>query len=207
MIEKLASQLGRKDEEPNIQLAQELMKDNNAFAIEEIVSGVMGKDKAIANDCIKVLYEIGEEKPDLISPYANEFLDLLHSKNNRLVWGAMTALAKIAELVPEVIFPRLDDVLHAYENGSVITVDNSISVFAGLGKSNHAYEEKILPILLHHLATCRPKEVPQHGERASVCYNKSNSNAFLEVLESRKKDLSKTQLVRVEKLIKLLKNL
>ena len=130
MIERLACKLGRNDEVPNIELAEYLCQHNDTGGIKEIVDGFMGTDKDVANDCIKVLYEIGERKPELISVYANEFISCLRSKNNRLAWGSMTALAKIAEYAPEPIFEKLPLIVAAYEDGSVITVDNSISVFA-----------------------------------------------------------------------------
>ena len=98
MIEKLAFSLGRNDELPNIELAQQLCKENNAEGIKEIVEGLKNKDKRIANDCIKVLYEIGDKNPALIAEYADVFINLLNSRSNRLVWGSMTALASIAEL-------------------------------------------------------------------------------------------------------------
>ena len=50
MIEKLAFSLGRNDELPNIELAQQLCKENNAEGIKEIVEGLKNKDKRIAND-------------------------------------------------------------------------------------------------------------------------------------------------------------
>lgn len=40
MIEKLAFSLGRNDELPNIELAQQLCKENNAEGIKEIVEGL-----------------------------------------------------------------------------------------------------------------------------------------------------------------------
>ena len=80
MIEKLAFSLGRNDELPNIELAQQLCKENNAEGIKEIVDGLKIKDKRIANDCIKVLYEIGEKNPALIAEYADVFINLLNSR-------------------------------------------------------------------------------------------------------------------------------
>jgi hypothetical protein len=207
MIEKLACKLGRNDEAPNIKLAEELCRNNDAAGIKEIVDGFMGTDKAVANDCIKVLYEIGERKPDLISGYANEFISRLRSKNNRLAWGSMTALAKIAALSPEPIFDQLSQVYAAYEAGSVITVDNSISVFAGLCRAGDQYAEKALPILINHLQKCRPKEVPQHAERAAVCFNSNNADAFIDVLEKRLPDLAPPGQARVKKLLKKLHSL
>jgi len=205
MIERLACKLGRSDEVPNIELAEYLCKCNDTAGIEEIVGGFMGTDKAVASDCIKVLYEIGERKPELIAGYADEFISRLRSKNNRLAWGSMTALGKIAEHAPGPIFGQLPVIVAAHKEGSVITVDNSISVFAGLCKADGSYAGKILPVLLGHLQNCRPKEVAQHAERASVCFNSSNANAFVEVLEERLPDLTPSQQTRVNKLLRHLR--
>lgn len=207
MIEKLACKLGRNDEIPNIELAESLYEQEDTAGIKEIVDGFKGKDKGVANDCIKVLYEIGKRNPSLISGYAMDFISGLGSKNNRLVWGSMTALAEIAEYTSKPIYVRLDAVVTAYESGSVITIDNSISVFAGLCKVNTDYEKRVLPILLNHLQRCKPREVPQHGERASICFNKGNAKAFIDMLEKRKSDLSPSQQTRVNRLLKKLHSL
>ncbi|MDQ0362010.1 hypothetical protein [Breznakia pachnodae] len=201
MIERLATNLGRNDEEPNIELAEELVKNEDAEGIKEIVGGLTQK-KAIANDSIKVLYEIGERNPKLIRDYADDFLNLLTSSNNRLVWGAMTALNTIAEEVPSAIFTQIDKVISAYKNGSVITIDNSMSVFAKVCMADKRYEVAIFPMLMEHLRTCRAKEIPQHAERISICINSDNKTEFLKVLEERKDELSISQLKRVQKLIK-----
>jgi len=204
MIEKLACKLGRNDENPNIELAEYLCQHKDAVGIEEIIEGLRGSDKAVANDCIKVLYEIGDRDPILISSYADDFISCLSSKNNRLVWGGMTALAKIAGISPEPIFDRLPAIITAYENGSVITVDNSISVFAGLCKAGDKYANTVLPIIINHLKTCRPKEVPQHAERASVCFDSNNAKDFIMVLERRKTDMAPSGLKRINKLLEKL---
>jgi len=207
MIERLACKLGRNDEKPNIELAEYLCQNNDTVGIDEIANGLKDTDKAIVNDCIKVLYEIGDRNPALVLDYAYEFISYLRSKNNRLAWGSMMALAKIAEYAPEPIFEKLPVIVTAYEEGSVITVDNSISVFAGLCKIGGKYSEMALPILLNHLSKCKPKEVPQHAERASVCFNKNNANAFVEILEKRLPHLVPTGQTRIRKLLKTLHSL
>ena len=204
MLERLACRLGRNDEAPNIELAEELCRNDDAAGIAEIVGGFTGSDKAAANDCIKVLYEIGERKPALIAGYASEFITCLRSKNNRLAWGSMTALAKIAELSPKPIYDKLPLVISAYEDGSVITVDNAISVFAGLCKTDNTYEKGVLPVLISHFTKCRPKDVPQHAERAAICFSGSNKDVFIEVLEKRLPDLAAPGQLRVKKLLKRL---
>jgi fructose-1,6-bisphosphatase len=204
MIEKTAYFLGRNDEEPNIALALELYETNNMDGVREIVQGLSDKTERLANDCIKVLYEIGERKPELIADYVMELLQLLKSRNNRLVWGGMTAIAQIASLRPKEIYDNRRIVIDAYEKGSIITRDYSISVFAGLAKADQQYEKEMLAILMQHLRTCRLKEVGQHAERAAVCANQDNAAEFIEVLRCRKPYLTEAQNKRVDKLIKQL---
>jgi len=204
MIEKLAYSLGRNDEEPNIELAKELVKTKNKKGIKEIVDGLNNSKEQAANDCIKVLYEIAEIEPVLVSEYISSFLQLLKSKNNRLVWGSMTAISKIVSLNPDEVFKNLDILVKTYEKGSVITVDNSISVFAELVKADKKYESKVFPIIIRHLEECRPKEVGQHAERAFICINKNNSQKYKETLLKRRESLTDTQKKRVDKLLKQL---
>lgn len=201
MIEKTASFIGSNDEGPNIKLALELISSKNADGIREIAGGLNNPNQSIAHACIKVLYEIGEREPSLISPFVLDFIRQLKSRNNRLVWGAMTALSKIAALEPHTIYNNLDSVIKAYQGGSVITIDNSISVFAELVNAAPEYESKIFPLIIKHLETCRPKEVGQHAERAFVCVNGKNAFMFKQILQKRYDSLTDAQKKRVNKLL------
>jgi len=205
MIELLACKLGRNDEVPNIELAEKLCESMDKKGIREISDGLHSDDQAVANDCIKVLYEIGQRKPELIAAFADDFITALASRNNRIVWGSMTALAYIAPLEPKALFGRLPEIVSAYERGSVITVDNSISVFAHLCKAGGEYEARIFPLLLGHLAKCRAKEIPQHAERIAVCIHTDNRETFTAALEARIDELSDPQRKRVLKVINSIK--
>ena len=204
MIELLACRLGRNDEVPNIELAEILCKSMDRNGVREIVDGLKSGNRAVANDCIKVLYEIGRRQPDLISDFTNDFINALASKNNRIVWGSMIALMFVAPNNPQEIFRRLPEIIVAYKRGSVITVDNSISVFAYLCKASIEYQAQIFPLLLNHIANCRSKEIPQHAERIKVCINSGNKGAFIKALETRTGELSESQKKKVLKLIKSL---
>lgn len=206
MIEKIAYNLGRNDEEPNINLAVELCNTKNIEGIKEIVNGLKNNKIQVANDCIKVLYEIAERNPELVADYVLDFIQLLKSRNNRLVWGGMTAISKITFLKHKEVFENIDTVIKAYENGSVITRDNSISVFAELAKSNKKYEKIMVEKIIKHLETCRSKEIGQHAERAFICVNEENSKEFIDVLSKRRECLTDAQKKRVDKIIKKIKN-
>ena len=201
MIERVAFYLGKNDEEPNIALAIQLCETKDSEGIKEIIDGLKNKNQQVANDCIKVLYEIGERNPKQIAAYVLDFIQLLKSRDNRLVWGGMTALSKITFLKPKEVFENINVVVRAYENGSVITRDNSISVFAELAKADQKHEKILVKRLIDHLKTCRSKEVGQHAERAFICVNASNSKEFMTVFLQRRENLTDAQKKRVDKLI------
>jgi hypothetical protein len=202
MIEQISYHLGRNDEEPNIQLAKRLVSADDEKGIAEIAKGLDDANEAVANDCIKVLYEVGYRKPQLILPYANQFLGKLKSKNNRMVWGACIALSHIAEPACETLYRELDTLIKVYEKGSVITRDNSVSIFAGIIVGNRKFSARVFPIIIEHLRTCRPKEVGQHAERAFVCIDKTNAEKFKNVLMERYDVLIDSQKKRVDALLR-----
>jgi len=202
VLDQLASSLGRRDEVPNQELAKALAADKNKQGIREVAENLWNKNKNIQADCIKVLYEVGYIEPKLIAGYTEEFVKLLRSKNNRLVWGGMTALAEVAKANPDAVFGHLNEIKKVKETGSVITVDNAISTLAYTAAAKEDYNKPIFPYLLKHLASCRPKEVPQHSERTLPAVNSSNKKDFIEILEKRTEDLSGTGLARVKKVIK-----
>lgn len=202
VLNRLASSLGRRDEIPNQELARDLAAKQDSKAIQELAENLGNKDKNIQADCIKVLYEIGSIEPKLIADYAEDFVKLIRSKNNRLVWGGMTALAEVAKANPDAVFQHLDEIKKAKEMGSVITVDNAISGLACAAAATDKYNQAIFPYLLKHLSGCRPKEVPQHAEKTLPAVNSSNKADFIKVLERRMEDLSGSGLARVKKVIK-----
>ena len=202
VIERLASQQGRHDEQPNIDLAIQLAAEHDTQGLAQIVDALWSKDSKMRNDCIKVLYEVGYRQPGLVSPYVEDFVELLKEKNNRLVWGGMIALSTVADLEPDTVYAHLPLIQRTFEDGSVITRDAGVRVLAKVAAHSDAYNQEIFPYLLEHLRTCRPKDVPQHAESTLVAVGAKNETEFREVLANRKSHLNATQLKRIEKLEK-----
>jgi hypothetical protein len=148
-LHRLAHFQNRRDEAPNVELAASLAAKNDRKGIREIVENLRHESPDVQADCVKVLYEVGARNPELIAEYASDFLKLLKSKNNQLVWGGMTALGAsitlaheragivedpplgaIAVLKPGVIYKHRDSIIDAIDHGSVITVDQGIQTLA-----------------------------------------------------------------------------
>lgn len=201
VIHRLAHANGRRDELPNKELAGELAQTNNIRDIKVIAENLYNDDKKIQHDCIKVLYEIGYLNPKLIAEYTADFIKLLNHRNNRMVWGAMTALSTVAEIATQDIFAHLASIKKVLQTGSVITVDSAIKTLAIIASSHPAYHKKIFPLLLDHLKTCRPKEVPMHAEFISLAVKPQNKTEFNDLLRKRSGILNHTQQKRIKKLL------
>jgi len=201
VIDRLASTLGRRDDIPNQELARELAETKAIDDIRELVANLQNRDRKIQSDCIKVLYEIGYIDPELIAPYAEDFLALLRSRNNRLVWGGMSALATIAELTAPMLYEHRSDIQVAIEKGSVITVDRGIQALSTTAAQKDEYRSDLFPYLLDHLKTCRPKDVARHAEAILAAVNSDNKAKFIEVVNTRKAAMGPAQEKRLKKVL------
>jgi len=124
-VHRIAFFQNRRDEILNQELAKELAAHKDKAGIREIAEHLWDKDKNIQADCIKVLYETGYLEPALIADYAEDFVKLLKSKNNRLVWGGMIALGTIGDLKADVIFAHLAEIQKVFGQG-VISSDGQL---------------------------------------------------------------------------------
>lgn len=202
VLDQLAWALGRRDETPNQELARRLAETDDTDGVAELAANLWNRDRNIAADCIKTLYEVGYIKPELITPHALMLIKLLHSRNNRMVWGGMISLSTIGHMAADVLFPHVGDIQQAMQTGSVITVDGGVLTLAGIASANREYNTAIFPYLLKHLQTCRPKDLPQHAEKTLRAVNEDNRDAFIAVIQQRLDIMTASQAARLKKVIR-----
>ena len=202
ILKKLASVQGLKGNDANIDLAREISSTNNKSAVNELVDNLNNKDKNIQSDCIKTIYELGYLKPEMIADFYEEFFLLLSNKNNRLVWGAMIALATIANIKHQEIFKNLNLISKTIDNGSVITIDCGVEILAKLSVHTK-YCNETEPLLINILWKCPIKQLPQYIEKSLICISKQNYEIFKTIIEKRKNECeNESQFKRLEKALK-----
>jgi hypothetical protein len=206
-LEKIAYYQNRRDEIPNQLLAGELVKDRNAAGISEIVKNLDNKNKNIRSDCLKVLYEVGYLDPSLIEDHVDDFLKLLNSRDNRMVWGALIALAAIADHRPGEIWAQIDNVIRVTETGTIISKVWGIRTLARVAAHNEKYKIKIFPILLNQIRVCIARDVPTHAESSLPAVDLKNKGQLASLLESRRAEFTTSQLSRFKKVLKLLEKI
>lgn len=205
VLENLATALNRRDEVPNQELARWIVSERDAGAVRELVESLNHKNKGIQSDCIKALYEIGEANPDLIAKYYREFGQLLDSKNNRLVWGAMMALDTIVLKQPKGIYSMLSKILEVADtSGSVIARDHAVGILVKLG-SLKPYKRNCVPLVIEQLISCPNNQFPMYVEMSVPVFDADNRKKFQQVIEKRMPKLDKeSQKKRVAKVFKKL---
>jgi len=202
VLDRIAFFQNRRDEVPNQLLAKELAEKENKVGIMEIAENLRNKNQDVQSDCLKVLYEIGYLKPVLIADYTQNFLALLKSKNNRMVWGAMIALATIADKKPKEIYAWLVYVTDAMDKGTLITVVWGTKLLAKVAAADKTYKQKIFPILTTQLKKCLPRDVPMHAESILPAIDAENKQEFLNIIDERKPEMTASQLSRLKKVTK-----
>lgn len=184
VLEKLAVSLGRRDEVPNQELAAEIVRNGDRAAVAELVENTRSTSARVRHGCIKVLYEIGYSKPELIAENLDTFVDLIEGRDNRMQWGAMAAMACIAKERPKEIFDSLGRIVEAANRGSVITRDNCVAILTALS-GDPAYRRHAFPLLMEQLIAAPPNQLPMYAERALPVIDAAAAKRFVQVLESR----------------------
>ena len=202
ILDRLATSLGRNDEVPNQDLAREIVAANDAAAVDELVGLLTHANKAVRHDAIKALYEVAQGAPGLVAMHDAAFVTLITGKDNRLVWGGMTALGCIAPLAADRLWPQVSVIQKVTDGGSVITQDWGIRTLARIAAARPEYEAALREYLIAFLGSCIPSDVPRHAESMLVAVNDENRSRFLAALNTRLPECSPSQVSRLKRVIR-----
>jgi hypothetical protein len=202
-INKIAFNRNIRNETPNKELAEELADTNNKKGIKEISEYLYDKNKSISSDCLSVLYTIGYSKPELIQEYIDDFLKLLESKINRMVWGSMIAISTIVHLKSANIFRNIDLILKTMREGTLITEVWGIKTLVNLSIENKEYKIKLIPVLFDYLEKCRPIDFATRIETIMPVIASSEENEILDrIIEIKITELSDSQIKKLRTVLK-----
>lgn len=205
VLEKIASALNRRDEVPNQELAEAIVLKKDRAAVKDLILALEHKSTAIQNDCIKVLYEIGERNEKMILPYLDTFIAVLKHKNNRLQWGSMHALDVLTPHAPAKIYAYLPQIMEAADLGSVITRDHAVGILIKLLQVDE-YAKDAFDLYQEQLVKSPENQFPMYAERAAPFIPASSFEKFEHVLRGRLQGLSsQSRINRVKKILNRLK--
>lgn len=190
------------------EIVEEVLITENRIAVDMLTHLMIStKQKSIQSNCIKILYEIGRGNSILIHDDFKIYLKLLKSKNNRLVWGSMYAIASIAKTKGSEVVKNISDIIHAMRSGSRITIDGGIQVLATLS-TQESSQSQVFPLLIQELNQCDSKKLPAYIEESLICTQAYQKEQLLKIIENRITEFEKTsQIKRLKKSMKKLSSL
>jgi hypothetical protein len=180
----LATNLDRRDEAPNVALAEELARRKDKGAIAELVELLKIGKIPEKQDAIKVLYEVGAIAPELLGPHIEALVGSLEDSANRVVWGALTGLSEAAKIEPKTVAMHIDAILTAADNGSVIAKDRAIYTLIAL-KTHPATATLAMKHLLQRLEVAGGNQLPMYAERIHAVLEPGEEKAFRKILSER----------------------
>ena len=204
ILSQLASEQGINSTEPNKLLAKKLVAEKDVKGIKELADNLFNKKQRIQSDCIKTLYEAGELAPELIAPHADTFIQLLDSTNNRMVWGAMTALSACAPLVAPRLYKVIARIVDIADKGTVITRDHAVNILVSLS-AHKAYAPDALPLLLEQILAAPVNQMPTYAEKTATVIDAAHKEQLLDVIRKRLPDIEGD--AKLKRLAKVMKKL
>jgi hypothetical protein len=186
VLDRLASALDRRDEAPNVALAEDIVARTDNDAVTELAEAVRSGPARQANDALKVLYEVGARKPEMIGRECPVFI--------------MTALDAAAEQRADTLVAELPAIIAAADRGSVIAKDHCNSILVKLARAG--YGAKAVPLLVDRLKDAAPNQFPTYAEQMAPVITPEARPGFLAVLKDRLSSIGQdSKRKRVEKLL------
>jgi hypothetical protein len=182
-LSHLAVALNRRDEVPNVELAEQIAAKGDRVAVQVLVDALASKHKGVPEDSIKALYEIGMRRPTLLVRHLDAFVPHLRSKNGRMVWGAMHAIHQVARIQPSIVEPYLPRILKIADGDSVIARDHAVGILIAVASDE--CHQSVAFALLDLLDRSPDNQFPSYAEKGAKVLARADINGFREVLVRR----------------------
>ena len=203
--DRLSYSVGRRDQEPNKLLAEEIVAQDDTEKIRELIAVFDAKPHVeIQKDCSLTLAWVAESKPALMAPYVDYFLEKLNDPINRVIWGSMMSLTAIAPFAQQKLFNELPTILDAMDAGTVVTRDHGYRILITLYQ-NSTYQEDVFLLVLEQLSKAPSNQLGQYAERLIAVLASKHKAQVTATLEGRFEDVDHPHhLKRLEKNLKKL---
>ena len=121
----------------------------NPKILTEILSGVSSEKAAIRYGCANTLKILSEQKPEMLYPHMDLFVEMLDSKYRILKWVAMLVIANLTEIDTENKFETIFDKYYSFlKNDYMVTVANVVGNSGKIAKAKPHLTNNITKELL-----------------------------------------------------------
>ena len=148
---------------------------HNYELISVLIDGLPSLKPAIRYGCGSVLMKLSQDRPDVLYPYMETFIDLLDSQYRILIWNALCIIANLARVDTENRFDSIFEKYYSFiENDYMVTVANVVGNSGKIALAKPYLTQRIVEKLLkvedlsttpHLSAECK-RVIAQHTIQA-----------------------------------------
>jgi len=205
LLARLAVSMQRSDEMPNLELAADLVLNEDGDSVGLLVGVIERHDIEHAPDAARVLCEVGMRAPQLLLKHADRLLALCEESQKDVLPFTMFAFSPVAHRHAEALWDMRDlfwsalaDLTHPADMAQA----GAVRLLSALCAAGPDYARTLAGGLVDLLGKCMPKGVAFFAESVLPALGTAHSHRAKPVLDRRMKELTPAEVARLRRAVR-----
>lgn len=140
-------------------LASEAIAGTSETSVEQYVRNLADAKESIWTQGARVVEEVANQKPELLSPHIERFVGFLGSDRTRVAQAAAHCLPIMARVAPAKVAKHLKVLQSSFADGSEIAKDGLVRTFVALCVASVTYQKRLIDVFESALRDADPKQL------------------------------------------------
>jgi hypothetical protein len=205
LLARLAVSMQRCDEMPNLELAADLVLNEDDNAVGILVGVLERHDVEHAPDAARVLCEVGTRAPALLLKHAERLLSLCDDSQKDVLAYTMYAFSPVAHRHAEALWDMRDlfwSALADLTQPADMAQAGAVRLLSALCAAGPDYARTLAGGLVDLLGKCMPKDVAFFAESVLPALGTAHSHRAKPVLDRRMKELTPAEVARLRRAVR-----
>jgi hypothetical protein len=205
LLSRLAVSMSRSDEMPNLELAADLVLNEDKDSVGILVGVLERHDLEHAADAARVLCEVGIRAPELLLAHAERLLSLCDESQKDVLPFTMYAFSPVAHRHAEALWDMRDlfwSALADLTQPADMAQAGAVRLLSALCAAGPDYARTLAGGLVDLLGKCMPKDVAFFAESVLPALGTAHSHRAKPVLDRRMKELTPAEVARLRRAVR-----
>lgn len=205
LLSRLAVSMQRTDDMPNLELAADIVIDDDAEAVSLLIAVLERHDLEHAPDAARVLCEVGLRSPELLMQHVERLLSLCDESQQDVLPYTMYAISPVAHRHAETLWEMRDlfwAALADLTQPTDMAQAGAVRLLSALCAAGADYARTLAGGLVDLLGKCLPKDVAFFAESVLPALGTAHSHRAKPVLDRRMKELTPAEVARLRRAVR-----
>jgi hypothetical protein len=205
LLERLSVSMDRYDDIPNLELAASIVFHLDRDAVNILIGVIERRDEVHGPDSARVLAEVASRDAELIEPYLERLVALVHHDNWEMLPFVMCSLAPLGERVAEDLWDYREllwAVIHEETYEADFAQAAAVKLLSAMCAAGPDYARTLAGGLVDLLGKCMPCNVAMYAEAVLPALGTAHSHRAKPVLDRRIKELMPAEVARLRRAVR-----